>query len=138
MGRVEVTFRNMKSSEWLQNEIRERAAKLETYCPDIVACRVLVSIPHRHHDHGNRFEVHIDLSVPGEEIAVSHAPQKRAPKDEVIAAPAKSTEDPGARKDALLVVNNAFAAVKRQLQDYARRRRLEMKAHTTKTATART
>jgi len=130
MGRVEVTFRNMKSSEWLESEIRDRAAKLETYCPGIVACRVLVAIPHRHHDHGNRFGVHIDLSVPGEEIAVSHEPQRRAPKGELAAATAKSTEDPGARKDALLVVNNAFAAAKRQLQDYARRHRRNVKAHT--------
>jgi hypothetical protein len=36
------------------------------------------------------------------------------------------------RKDVLLVVRSAFAAAKRQLQDYARRRRREVKTHTSR------
>jgi hypothetical protein len=138
MNRVEVTFRNLKSSDWLEREIRERARKLETYCPDIVACRVLVAIPHRHHDHGNRFEVHIDVVVPGEELAVSHAPNIRKMKADGEPALGKRTEILGARKDVMLVVREAFAAAKRQVQDYARRRRLAVKAHTARRPVART
>jgi len=138
MDRVEVTFRNMKTSAWLEKDIRERAGKLETYCPDIVACRVLVGIPHRHHEHGNRFEVHIDVVVPGEELAVSHSPSIRVTKSDGEGAVGKRTEILGMRKDVLLVVRDAFAAAKRQVQDYARRRRLAVKAHTARTAVART
>ena len=138
MSRVEVTFRNIKTSAWLEREIRQRAGKLETYCPDIVACRVLVSKPHRHHEHGNRFDVHIDLVVPGEEIAVSHSPRLREVKGKDATAGVKRVEIEGMRKDVLLVVRNAFAAAKRQLQDYARRRRLAVKSHTAKVAVART
>jgi len=138
MDRVKVTFRNIKSTEWLEREIRERAAKLETYCPDIVACRVLVGIPHRHREHGNRFEVHIEIVVPGEEIAVSHSPSVRETKGDGEGAIGKRTEILGMRKDVLLVVRDAFAAAKRQLQDYARRRRLAVKAHTARIAAART
>ena len=130
MSRVEVTFRNMKSSEWLQREIRGRASKLETYCPQILSCRVLVAVPHRHHDHGNPFEVHIDLVVPGEEIAVSRMPRVRelTPKDATTST--KRMDVTAVRKDVLLVVRGAFAAARRQLQEYARRRRREVKAHT--------
>ena len=117
MDHVEVTFRNLEKSDSLERDIRQRAGKLETYCPHIVACRVLVSKPHRHNVNGSRFNVHIDLVVPGEEIAVSHSPHFR-----------KQTED-GTRRDVRTVVRDAFAAAKRQLQDYARRRRLEVKNH---------
>jgi hypothetical protein len=120
----------MKSSEWLQREIRGRASKLETYCPQIVSCRVLVAVPHRHHDHGNPFEVHIELVVPGEEIAVSRMPRVRelTPKDATTST--KRMDVTAVRKDVLLVVRGAFAAARRQLQEYARRRRREVKAHT--------
>ena len=116
MDHVEVTFRNMETSDWLEQDIRERAAKLETYCPDIVTCRVMVGKPHRHHENGNRFDVHIDIAVPGEEIAVSHSPNFR-----------KQVEE-GTKKDIRTVVRDAFAAAKRQLQDYVRRRREQQHA----------
>jgi ribosome-associated translation inhibitor RaiA len=115
MDHVEVTFRNMQTSDWLEKDIRDRAAKLETYCPDMVSCHVAVSKPHNHQN-GNRFDVHIDIAVPGEEIAVSHSPHFR-----------KQIDD-GLRKDIRAVVRDAFAAAKRQLQDYVRRRRGDTKA----------
>src|SRR3954468_18006599 len=126
MDHVEVTFRNMQTSDWLEKDIRDRAAKLETYCPDIVSCHVAVGKPPRHQQNGKRFDVHIDIAVPGEEIAVSHSPHFR-----------KQVDD-GLRKDIRPVVRDAFAAAKRQLQDYVRRRRLEVKAHTAKISVART
>lgn len=107
MDRVVVTFRNLKSNKALEEEIRERAAKLETYCRDILSCRVLVAVPHRHHEHGNCFELRIDVVVPGGEIAVSQH---------------------HLNKDVSLVVSEAFAVAKRQLQDYARRHRGAVKA----------
>jgi ribosome-associated translation inhibitor RaiA len=108
MKRADVTFRNLKPRKSLEQDIRERAGKLENYCSDILACRILLSVPHRHHEHGNCFEMRIDIAVPGEEIAVSH-------------------HHPN--KDVLLVVSAAFAAAKRQLQDYARRHRGAVKTH---------
>src|SRR5256885_9338587 len=125
MDHFEVTFRNMQSSDWLEKDIRARAEKLETYCPAIVSCYVSVGKPHRHQQNGKRFDVHIDIAVPGEEIAVSHSPHFR-----------KVNED-GLRKDIRAVVRDAFAAAKRQLQDYVRRRRLGAKANMAKVAVGR-
>ena len=78
----------------------------------------------------NRYDVHIDIVVPGEEIAVSHAPRVREAEADDAMAAAKRTEVEGMRKDVLIVVRDAFAAARRQLQDYTRRRRLAVKAHT--------
>ena len=126
MDHVEVTFRNMQTSDWLEQDILERAAKLETYCPDIVTCRVMIDKPHHHKSAGRRFSVHIDIAVPGEEIAVSHSPNVRKQSDD------------GPRKDVLAVVREAFSSARRQLQDYVRRRRNDVKSHTAKLAAART
>jgi hypothetical protein len=46
---ADITYRNMACSEWLDSEIQKRVAKLTTFCPDILSCKVLVEIPHRHY-----------------------------------------------------------------------------------------
>jgi ribosome-associated translation inhibitor RaiA len=66
-----VTFRGITPREWIDSDVRKRAAKLDTYCPDILSCRVVVEIPHKHHVEGNRFSVRISLAVPEEKIAVT-------------------------------------------------------------------
>src|SRR5215470_9033418 len=71
---ADITYRNMAGSQWLDGEIQKRTAKLSTLCPDILSCKVIVEIPHRHHEQGNRFHVRIDITVPGERIVAGHAP----------------------------------------------------------------
>ena len=125
-----ITFRNLSPIDWIEAEIQVRAQRLGTYCADIAACRVLVEIPHRHHKHGNRFHIRIDLSVPGEEIAVSHAPDSHTrQRDLEEAAPEKRVEIEAVRKDGRVVIREAFDIAKRQLQNYAQRRRHEVKTH---------
>jgi cold shock CspA family protein/ribosome-associated translation inhibitor RaiA len=125
-----VTFRGMSSSEWIEADIRKRAAKLDTYCRDIMSCHVVVEIPHRHHEAGNRFAVRIDLTVPDEEIAVTrgsnlHAATKDLDEQEWV----KQFDVEGMRKDLRLVVKEAFDVARRRLQDHARRHRLDVKRH---------
>ena len=67
-----VAFHGMAPNEWIEAEVRARADKLEKYCGDIMSCRVAVDLPHRHYKEDNRFSVRIDLTVPGEELAVTH------------------------------------------------------------------
>ena len=98
---MRITFRGMASSKWMEADIRSRAAKLETYWRRITKCHVSVDIPHRHHEEGNRISVRIDLTVPGEELAVTHS----------------------SRKDIRVVLGKAFEIAGRQLREYAGRRR---------------
>jgi ribosome-associated translation inhibitor RaiA len=44
---LQVSFRNMDSSEAVEARIREKAEKLETYFGHINSCRVMVEAPER-------------------------------------------------------------------------------------------
>lgn len=110
---LEVDFRNIPPSAALSAAIRKRAAKLETFCDSIVGCHVTIEAPHHHHHQGVRYAVHIRLTVPGKVISVSREP------------------DTAAHEDAYLTLHDAFDAAQRQLQDYVRVRRGDVKEHAT-------
>ena len=107
---LEVSFRNLEPSDALEARIRERAQKLEKFCDRIMRCRVMVEAPHRHHHKGKLYHIRIDVSVPGEEIVVKRDP-----------------EEHHAHEDVYVAMRDAFNAVARQLEDYMRRRRGDVK-----------
>lgn len=109
-----ITFRNMEPSAALEATIREKVAKLDEFSHEIMSCRVMVEAEHRHHHQGNLYHVRVDLTVPGKEIIANRSPKER-----------KSNED------IYVAVRDAFDATRRQLEDYARTRRREVKAHET-------
>jgi hypothetical protein len=125
---ADITYRNAPPSDWLNADIQKHVARLRTYCADLQSCRVLVEIPHRHHEQGNRFRVRIDLIVPGDKIVVGHEPSPGIGGDR-NPSHRKRTEIEAARKDAARTFRQAFSVVKRELQEYTRRRRLEVKTH---------
>src|SRR6516162_3493685 len=67
---VQVTFRNVASTPEIEEKIRARAQKLETFYSPITSCRVLVEAPARHRQKGYAFHIRIDLAVPEGEIVV--------------------------------------------------------------------
>ena len=109
---VQITFRNMRPSLPLEDEIRARVAWLERYSPDLIGCRVLVEVPHRHRRHGRHVRVRIELSLPGEDAVVSH-----------------DTDIDAAHKHAVVAIHEAFDAARRRLEDFARLQRGDVKAH---------
>lgn len=126
---VQVTFRNMDVSPALEQEIRARANWLETFYAGLVGCRVLLEIPHRHRERGRPVHVRIELSLPGEDVIVSHEPTLHAPfKDLRGDAPHKSEDVEGAHKDALVAIHDAFDIARRRLEDFARRQRGDVKS----------
>ncbi len=100
---IQITVRDMPHSPTLDEHIRAKAAKLEQHFSPITSCRVVVESPHKHHHQGRHYVVRLDITVPGNEIVVNHE------HDE----------------DAYIALRDAFAAAKRQLEDYARIRRGE-------------
>ncbi len=104
---LQITVRNMSLSDAARAAIQERADKLDAFNPDIIGCRVLVEMPHRHQHQGASYNVRIDLTIPGAELIV-----KREPHEDVYVA-----------------IRDAFDAAKRQVQNYRRRQRGEVKAH---------
>ncbi len=125
-----ITFLGRPAMPWIEEDIRARAARLEEFSPVIMSCRVVVDVPHRHHERGNRFQVRIDLTVPGEEIAVTRdANLHGSRKDLGDEAWVKQFEVEGMRKDARLVIRQAFDIARRRLQEHGRRHRLDVKTH---------
>jgi ribosome-associated translation inhibitor RaiA len=133
---LQVTFRNMPPSEAVEKNIREKTAKLESFYDRLTSCRVIIEAPHRHHHKGKAYEVRIDLTVPGGEIVINHAPTRLSAlkSSEATGSEQEVTEthEPSkhaAHADVYVAIRDAFNAAGRRLQDYARRQSGAVKTH---------
>ncbi|MBA1147926.1 HPF/RaiA family ribosome-associated protein [Ectothiorhodospiraceae bacterium WFHF3C12] len=109
---VQVTFRNMDSSPAVEDRVRSLAEKLERYYDNITSCRVVVETHHQHHHKGNLHHARIDVTVPGGELVVGREPGGHH-----------------AHEDVHVAVRDAFDAMRRQLEDFARKQRGKVKHH---------
>jgi cold shock CspA family protein/ribosome-associated translation inhibitor RaiA len=107
---LQVSFRHMEHSEAIEALIREKVAKLDASPDHIMGCRVVVEPAGKHHEHGNLYQVRIDITVPDEEIVV-------------VREPSQHTE----YKNINIAVRDAFDSARRRLEDYVRRRRRSVK-----------
>lgn len=105
---LQIHFHDMPVSPALETLIREKAAKLEQFHPNLTGCRVVVDKPHNHSQQGELFAVTVDVSVPGATIVANQA----------------RNEDPH------VALRDAFLAARRQVEDYARRQRDEQRIPT--------
>ena len=106
---LQITFDGLAHSDPLDESIRDRAAWLEQFYPRITSCRVLVKVPHRHHRTGRDYHVVVEVGVPGNTpIIVNH---RTSPRD--------------GTPDLKVAIHQAFDAVRRQLQDFAREQRVQ-------------
>ena len=111
---LQVTFRNMPASAAVRARILAQAEKLERLHGRMMSCRVVVRAPHRHQRKGKLYHVSIDAKVPGTEIAVNRDPGEHH-----------------AHQDVYVAIRDAFNALARRLEDTARERRGDIKAHET-------
>ncbi len=109
---LEITFRNMKPSAAVEAAVRERATKLDKFYEQVMACRVTINAPHKHHHKGNLYHVRIDLTVPNGELVVS-----------------RNAHDNHAHEDVYVAIRDAFDAIRRRVEEHARRRRGHVKNH---------
>jgi ribosomal subunit interface protein len=68
---VQITFRNVEPSVAVEEHIIQQVQKLSQYSHQIRNAKILISLPHHHHRHGNTYHARIDLWVGGEELIVS-------------------------------------------------------------------
>ncbi len=102
---VTITYRGIHPSPSLDERIGKWVRKLETAYDRIESCHVVIELPRRRrHSSGQRFHVRVRLTVPGEEIVVSHDP---GPED--------------GHANAYATIRDSFHAARRQLEDYVRR-----------------
>jgi ribosomal subunit interface protein len=120
MDILTVTFRGMDPSAAIETLVRERAKRLERYRDQLVACRVVVESPHRHHHQGRLFHIRIDVTTAGGELVVN-----------------RDHGDDPTHEDAYAAVRDAFEALERRLKDYTDKRRGYVKSHDGTPAVAR-
>lgn len=104
---LQITHRNLDLSNALESEIRKRADKLDKFYHRITRCKVVVESPHRHSHQGKMYNVQIVITVPGAELVV-----KRNPHEDLYVA-----------------IRDSFDAARRQLEDYSKRQRGDIKQH---------
>ncbi len=104
----QINVRGVDNAAEVEGKIRERVLRLERYSDEIQRCQVWVQAPHGHHRQGRLCDVRIRITVPNEELVVENQPRD---------------------DDVQVAIRNAFDAARRQLEDYARRRRGEVKSH---------
>jgi cold shock CspA family protein/ribosome-associated translation inhibitor RaiA len=127
---LQISFRNMDASEAVEARIREEVAKLERFYDHIMGCRVIVEIPRKHLHQGKVYHIRIDLTVPGAELVINHEPTLHGASRQIeLERTTKALEVEGAYKDIHVAIRDAFKAARRRVQDYARRRRRDVKAH---------
>jgi ribosome-associated translation inhibitor RaiA len=109
---LQVAFHNMRHSDQVVRTIEDHVAHLETFYDRITACRVVVDMPHKHHESGNLYQVRIDLTVPGREIVVNRESSQQTQFKDLDAA-----------------LGHAFDVAARQLEEFARQRHAKVKHH---------
>jgi ribosomal subunit interface protein len=109
---LQITFRHMDPSPALETRIRELASRLERFSAHIMRCHVIVEPPAHHKHQGFLYDFRIDITLPDGQIAIGHA----HPADH-------------AHEDPYVALRDAFRAARRQLEDYERKRRRDVKSH---------
>lgn len=109
---LQITFRHMEHSDALEANVRKHAEKLDQFYPHIMSCRVVLEPAHKHKNKGNLYQVRIDITVPGKELVVTREPDEKH-----------------AHEDMYVSIRDAFDAMRRQLQDFSRVQRGDVKSH---------
>jgi len=111
---LEITYRNVPKSEPTEDLIREKMSKLEDFYDRIISCRISIEQPQEFQNSGNPYRVRISLRIPpGKELVV------------------RRESGEGLMHDSLpTVINDAFQAMRRQLQKLKEKQSGEVKVHT--------
>lgn len=109
---VQVTFRGIGASPAIDDHVRRRAAKLETFSDRLTRCSVAVEAPHHRHTHGDAYRVRIEMRVPGAELVAGDSRGGDAERQDVYAA-----------------INDAFNDAGRVLRTHVQRHRHDGKRH---------
>jgi ribosomal subunit interface protein len=105
---LELSARRATLSPHLESDLRARVEKLERYYHRITSCRIAVEGPSQHHHEGGLYRVRLDITVPGHELVADKEAETLA-----------------------TAVQDAFVAAERQVEEYARKRRGEVKTSVT-------
>ncbi|MDT3672175.1 MAG: HPF/RaiA family ribosome-associated protein [Aromatoleum sp.] len=104
---LQIVFHGLDPSDAIEARIRGKVEKLETFHQGIMSCRVTVEQQRGHRNHDHRFNVRIDLHIPGHELAINRNHDA----------------------DVYVALRDAFNAAGRLLEDEVQQQRGAVKAH---------
>jgi len=110
---IQISFKNLDRSESLETHIRERAEKLKRFHHKVIACRVVVDVPHRS-TNGARppIGIKLEVDIPGKSLVAKNGKDVYDSKDGGVA-----------------LVNRVFETMERQLGEHADIRSQQVKNH---------
>lgn len=108
---LQIAFHNMDTSPALEQRVREQFARMERYYDGIISARIVVEAPHKQ-PHKSTIGISISIGVPGRDIVVKREQRLHEADNHNV-----------------WVINEAFDAAARQLEDYSQLRRRDVKAH---------
>lgn len=109
---LQITFRNMETSEAVETRIREKAKKLDSISENLLSCRVVVEAPHKHKRTGGLFHTSIEMTLPGETIVVNREPDPHHSYTDVYVS-----------------IRDVFNTAERLLRAAVQRRKGQVKTH---------
>jgi ribosomal subunit interface protein len=104
---LEVRFLGMEASPAVEAAVRAKAAQLDQFRGDLMACRVTIALEHKHKHQGHPYAVRIDLTMSGQERCIDRVQHE----------------------DVYVALRDAFDGIKRQIEEAVRRIRPQDKAH---------
>ena len=104
---LDLRFTGIAPSPALEEAVKGKVAQLDRFGADVIGCRVTIEQEHKHSHQGRPFSVRIDVTLPGQELAINRV------QDE----------------DAYVALRDAFDAARRRLEESLRIRRGEVKQH---------
>ena len=108
---LQIAFHNMASSPALEQRVRELFDRLERYYDGIISARVVLEAPHKQ-AHKSTLGISISIGVPGRDIVVKREQRIHEADNHNV-----------------WVLTEAFEAAGRQIEEYSRIRRHDVKAH---------
>jgi ribosome-associated translation inhibitor RaiA/cold shock CspA family protein len=111
---LQISFKNMSTSDFIEGLVRERVERLERFHPKITGARVVIEVPHRGAEGGKvPIGISVEIDVPNHNTIVAKGEQDRREM----------------KGDQSAIINRVFEAVERQLEQIAAIRKGEVKNH---------
>ncbi|MCE8022155.1 HPF/RaiA family ribosome-associated protein [Halomonas sp. MCCC 1A11036] len=110
---LEITYQHVSRSDWIDEYVRSRVAKLEHFSKDIVSCRVTIEQTQNPHKTGNPYRALVEVSLPA--------------KGELVAEKSDKVTDPQVQLRP--IIRNAFEAMEKQLKKQTAKRVGKVKQH---------
>ena len=94
MKGLEISFRDIEHSDAIEQNIRDKTAKLTSTFDDITGIRAVVAMPHNHSNKGKLAHVSLEIGLPGETVAITHDKQVTVEEAEIFRAMSESLDCP--------------------------------------------